>query len=609
MAKKTFIGNAFISITGNKKGLDAVLSVIRKDMQKFGRELQQMGYKFLAAGAAIQAPLTLAVQQFARMGDEVAKAAKRAGIATDAFSELTHVVKLSGGSQETLEKAFKSLAKSASYAHDGLKTYTREFDKLGISVSDNQGNLKGIEPLFMEVAAAVGDLTNETQRAASASNLFGRAGTQLIPMFQLGAEGIKHYREEARRLGVSIGPEAAQKAERLTDMMERLKAALKGLTMVVGEILAGGFDKLLVYLTNFVVHVREFIRNNPQFVAGLQKVALALTGIGAALVGIGTASRMLSVLVSPGGVLLALAGTLLYISGALDPLIDKWGKAVLGFEVGGKSISSWLALVGESFSILWKTFKESLASMVGLMKPFGKLFVQAFVSIWAHIKNGLLDLGDFIFAQLSKILYEIGRSLLELSEGTSSPIYAKEFAQFANAAFQAENKIGGMVSNRSQQKERRAGAEIERMLTAQYAKEFGTALGDELGNQGSIWDSALKRIAEKWGGALKPLAEAVFGAGGHTAAGEQGALSVWDQILNIGKGLGQPFKEFAKPAVRPAASVQLAYASSGTFSGAGAAFMGRQSPAVQIAKQQLDVLKEIRDNVAETGAAGYGGEE
>ena len=602
MAKrKTFIGGAFISITGDKKGLDAVLSQVREGMQKFGRELQQMGVKFMAVGAAIQAPLTLAVKRFAELGSAVADASARTGLGVEAFSELAYVAKLSGADASTLEKALKGLAKTASGSKDGMKAYTREFDKLGISVTDSAGNLKGIEQLFMEVGGALGRVSNETERAAIASNLLGRAGGQLLPMFQLGTDGIEHYRKELRRLGGSMSPEMAGRADRLGDMMDRLKTAFDGIVLVIGDTLAPMFDKSLVRMTNLIANVREYLSNNPQLITGLQQIAIALTAIGAAMVGIGTASRALSVLVSPGGVLLALAGILVYISGALDPLIEKWGKAVMGFEVGGRAIRDWLSLVAESFRDIWQAVKDAASQLRPALEPALSAVKWMLDSIWQQIQVGFMTLKIWIVDQVQSLIGMIQGALEKAITGGDLGPLAKKVAQgYANILGAASSSLAqSRVADAGWLVNQRAVAAGARKVTGGEVSRAGSAIGSSFGGAFNSLKGSLGALGEKWSGALAPLMETVFGQKG----AEGGVKSFFD----IFQGLGRPFDEWTAKSPTPGPALQAAMATSGTFSGLGARQMGQnQNPLIKIGNDQLTVLKDIREKI---GGSVFGGEE
>ncbi len=569
MAKRgTFIGSAYVSITGDDSSLGRVLAGVRKKMVRLGEDLRRLGLKLIAAGVAIQAPLTLAVTKFAELGDVVAKGAKRTGLSTEAYSELAHVVELAGAEITILEKGLKNLAKVADFTKQGLKTYTREFAKIGVTVTDTDGRLKGIEALFIEVGTAIGLMTNETERAAVAANIFGRAGTQLIPVFQLGAEGIRHYREEARRLGISIGPKMAAAAERLTDMFARMRAAFRGIVLVIGTTLAPSFDRVQVVLVNLISNVRRYLAANPQIISGLQKIAVTLIAIGAAFVAIGTATKALSVLVSPGGVLVALATILAFVSGLLDPLIEKWGKVVLGFQVGGRTIRDWLARLTEAWGEFVSAVKDIGAEFGTAFKAALPAISAAWAAVWESAKDGFLRLVRFVVSTLRDVLARL--SGFFRGRARTASVFAQghleELAGLAAAA--SRGLAGGLVPIIKAQEGREGVAAAARARAGAAGGAFLEAAGGAGGRISARVKEAVDKIGKIGKEAVRPLLERIFG--------EKQAAKV-DKFFDIFRGLGKQFREFQTPALAPAGGAAASRAGtlvSGTFAGRAEAIRG-----------------------------------
>ena len=71
------------------------------------------------------------------------------------------------------------------------------------------------------------------QRNTSAMRIFGRSGTQLLPM--LG--DLAALRAEARRLGVTMSTQDAKAAADLNDDLDRLKATLRSVAITLGSAL------------------------------------------------------------------------------------------------------------------------------------------------------------------------------------------------------------------------------------------------------------------------------------------------------------------------------------------------------------------------------------
>jgi len=141
--------------------------------------------------------------------------AKRTGLSTEAVSRLSHAAQLSGTSLEGLEVGLKRMSRVILDAKQGLAEARRSFEEIGVKVDDLQG--KSPEDIFIILAEAIRGIEDPTKKAALAQEVFGRAGTMLIPLFNEGASGIRRMGKEAERLGIVLDRDAAARAEKLTD--------------------------------------------------------------------------------------------------------------------------------------------------------------------------------------------------------------------------------------------------------------------------------------------------------------------------------------------------------------------------------------------------------
>jgi len=76
-----------------------------------------------------------------------------------------------------------------------MATYQRAFERINVDYNE----LADLSPeeQFETIAFAIADLEDPTLRAATAQDIFGRAGTQLLPLFAEGAEGLDALRQKS----------------------------------------------------------------------------------------------------------------------------------------------------------------------------------------------------------------------------------------------------------------------------------------------------------------------------------------------------------------------------------------------------------------------------
>jgi len=224
-----------VRVGADTKDMERGLKTAQARMKAFGNQVKKIGKVAAVAGAAVAGAVGLMVRNYIKAGDEVHKMALRTGFSTEALSELKYAADISGTTLESLEKGVKKMSKTIMDASDGLMTYVRAFDRIGLSAQD----LIDLSPeeQFDKIARAIARVESPTIRAATAQEIFGRAGTQLLPLFAAGAEGLDKLRKKAHELGLVFDQEAADKAAKLTDSITTLKGSLTGLTRnIAGEL-------------------------------------------------------------------------------------------------------------------------------------------------------------------------------------------------------------------------------------------------------------------------------------------------------------------------------------------------------------------------------------
>lgn len=234
-----------------RKGIKR-LGIAAKKALNFGKI---MAASVLVAGTS----LALLIKKVADVGDRLDKMSKRTGLTVRFLNQLAHAAELSGTTLEVLEKGTKKLAQSASDAADGLVTYTREFKKLGVTVTDSNGDLKDTEQLFLETVTALAKLENNTLKTAIASKIFGRAGTALLPMLMEGKEGLRAMMLESERLGFVWNSKTAGIAAELNDQFARLKLIVGGAATTFAVQMMPTLIKLAERTQDWFVQNKELI--------------------------------------------------------------------------------------------------------------------------------------------------------------------------------------------------------------------------------------------------------------------------------------------------------------------------------------------------------------
>lgn len=177
-------------------------------------------FKFAFAGVSL---LTVGrmVAQTIQFNDALARGAIKSGIAAHAFTELAFAARQADVEQGALETGLKKMQISLSNASTGGKAQKEVLEALGIAYED----ISQLAPdkQFELIAEQISKIKDPADRTRAAVELFGRAGADLLPLFEQGAEGIRQAREEAERLGRSLSAEDLQRFQEADDAFKRLK--------------------------------------------------------------------------------------------------------------------------------------------------------------------------------------------------------------------------------------------------------------------------------------------------------------------------------------------------------------------------------------------------
>ena len=428
-------GRAFVELFADDSQLARGLRAAERRLKAWGAGIRSIGMQVFAGGAAFVAPMLLAVKQFMSAGDALDKMSSRVGASVEFLSALSHAAQIGGTDISAMEVGIRRLQRTAFDAERGLATAKDAFDQLGISVVGADGQLKSTEDLFMESATALSRLTNNTQKAALATVIFGRAGTQLLPMLKDGADGMVAVMEEAKRLGLVMSTQDATSAAELTDAWTRLTSVLKMAVFRIGGALAPSLTELASQMTSLLKPLLDWIGQNRALIATVFKIAVGIAAAGAGLIalgalisgvgtafglaasvitGIGTAFGVIAtavgMLLTPLGLVTAaivgLGAHLLYVSGtaaaAIDWLSRKFQdlKQVTSQALGGISDAMAAGDLALAARILWLTLKLEWQKGVTALNSLWENVKTFFLAVWTEAVFGAARIATNAWAQL-----------------------------------------------------------------------------------------------------------------------------------------------------------------------------------------------------------------
>lgn len=230
----------------------------------------------VAALLAVTAGIGGLVFTTANASAELADLSAQTGISAERLQELRYIGDQVGTSQETITGSMARLIRTMGSAQQQYADFAADqaeavangeefdgtlgdnaaaFDRLGVSITDAQGNLRDNEAVFADVIDALGKIPNEAERDALAMSIFGKSAQELNPLIKAGTDEMQRLAKEAHEVGAVMSEENVAAFEAFDDTLASLQAGLKGtLGTLVAAFLPGFqavFDQLGGYLREF----------------------------------------------------------------------------------------------------------------------------------------------------------------------------------------------------------------------------------------------------------------------------------------------------------------------------------------------------------------------
>jgi len=398
------LGKLAVAIVGDTKDLEKNFKGVTDKVDGFSKKMKNMGTSVTNAGKSLL-PLTGVItaagaglfalaQNTANAGDQIQKMALRTGFSTEALSEYKHAADLSGTSIESLENGVKRMQRSIFDLERGLATQTEAYQAMGLTIEDVQG--LSPEKQFEKITMALAEVDDASKRAALAQQIFGRAGTELLPMLASGADGIAAMRQEAHDLGIVFDQESADAAAQFNDDLDRLKKSFTGVFQELAKKLIPVFvdtlipmakDTIVPLLEKFVGWISRLAEWFKNLSPTMQKIILGAIGLAAAL-----------------GPVLIVVGQVITAIGAIAPVVAAVGGAIGAVAAGPialivAAIAALIAiiiLVIKYWDEIVAAFKTAWQWLKDVFAAWWETFSEFWIGIWETVKSALLAAWEWI---------------------------------------------------------------------------------------------------------------------------------------------------------------------------------------------------------------------
>ena len=297
--------------------------------------------------AGIVTGLASATISTAENAKELKTLSQQTGLTVEQLQELEYTSAALGIEEDEVQDKMKDLTSAMRDARDGSEDMQNAFERLGVSVTERNGELRSAGDVFYEVIDALGGIRNGTERDAVAMQIFGEEAQKLNPLIYAGKDALLEYAEEANRLGYVMDTKTVDSfAELGTQFVEFNKQldAVKNQFAIV----------LLPVLTNLLSVIAQLSPEQLQMLITLTAVVATVITLAKAVKGLADLGSAISSFFSTTNT--GAAKVLLIISAIVGALILILGLIALiregkeGFEDSLDSLKSSASDISGSLS-------------------------------------------------------------------------------------------------------------------------------------------------------------------------------------------------------------------------------------------------------------------
>lgn len=215
---------------------------------------------FVALAVAIakaEKALVQMTRESAEAADDIVTLSSVTGMSTDSIQELNYMADLTDVPLDRIRDSLKETTNKMQEAATGTGDAYEAYNKLGVKITDVDGQLRSAEDVFYDTIDALGDMKNKTERDALAMDLMSESAQELNPLIEIGSDGLKQYAQEAHSMGYVLDNEALTALTEVDDAYQRLQKSQEGAKNQLSAEFAP-------YLTEFYEKITKLIKDGGQ---------------------------------------------------------------------------------------------------------------------------------------------------------------------------------------------------------------------------------------------------------------------------------------------------------------------------------------------------------
>ena len=332
-----------------------------QDMKKFSEDTRAMS----TAAAGLAAGMVGMAVNAGKTADDLLTLSRNTGFSVEELQKMQYASDLVDVSMDQMTGSVQKLTKQMASGSDA-------FDKLGVSITDENGNMRDATEVWYDSLLALSQIENGTERDQIAMELFGKSAMDLSGIVDDGGEALKNFGQEAEDMGLILDEEGVQNAAKFNDELDKLKNQAGQAFLEAGAALA---ESLLPMLGQLAETISSVIIWFSDLDGGTQTLILTILGLVAAISpiagiisGICTIGGVLAGITAPmAGVFLAIAGAVAAVVAIGVVLYQNWDTIKQkGAELMQAVSTTWNNIkttIGNAVSGAWSTVSSTFENI------------------------------------------------------------------------------------------------------------------------------------------------------------------------------------------------------------------------------------------------------
>src|SRR5579859_3064902 len=320
-----------------------------------------------------------------------------------------------GVSQESMTTGFKFLSRNMESARMEMQAtgkipplIAQPFKDLGVQLTDSGGHFRNLNDIMLDASSRFAAMPDGAEKAGLAMKLFGRSGSDLLPVLDEGKQGLEGLMAAGKASGAVMSDQQVNAAHQAFLAHKQFDQAIAGVTnrLSVGLLpaMTAGFGFITGTAIPAVSSIVGWLGKNKDVVAMVGAaiggpLVFAMGAYAASLISAGIAGiPVLVTLIALNLPIIAIIAAIALLSAGVVYAYIHWGWFRNAVNAAGADLKVFAGWLSTTVPPIWHGFTNDVAGAWNGLKAFGSWVSNTFGPILNGMGGALKTAGGFLNA-------------------------------------------------------------------------------------------------------------------------------------------------------------------------------------------------------------------